>query len=421
MRLAPNHIITSILMSDLTSLSEQKLQMLIANAPVGVAEIDETGKVSWINVRAEFILQGFIDCYGHDLKNIFPLLRYISPEIEESIKDYAQETGIIILNRIYVCSLVEQAETVEKHFTVTVNKMSPGQIIVALDDVSENVSQEKKIRQTLLDKAVEQGKFEIASGMLHDIGNAVVGFGSYLMRIRRLQEKSDLGNLENLYTFLDGHSQSLSHLIGKEKSDAVLTLLQGAVLSMQNTKQELNNCITEQFNIITHIQEILSIQRQYSVVEQNQQRSPVNLRSIINDCMAMLFATIDKKQITVSLDLALDVPLINGDRTKLMQVILNIIKNSIESFAESSPVKEIFIRLFSVSEFVVIEIKDSGMGFDEETGARLFDRGFTTKLAGSGLGLSNCRSIIDSHSGSISLNSPGVALGAVCTINFKII
>ena len=408
-------------MPDLITLSEQKLEMLITNAPVGVAEIDEHGLIAWINVRAESLLQPFMDHYGHDLKNIFPLLHYVSPEIEEQIRDYPDETGIIILNKMYICSVVEQAGTVDKYFTVTVNKMWPGQIIVAIDDVSENVKQEKKIQQTLLEKAVEQGKFEIATGMLHDIGNAVVGFGSYLMRIRRLQEKNDLGNLENLSKFLEGHRQNLTQLIGDEKSNAVLSLLQGTVASIQETKQELNNCITEQFNIITHIQEILTIQRQYSDVQQNKERSPVNLRSIINDCMAMLFAAIDKKQITVSLDLALDIPLISGDRTKLMQVILNIIKNSMESFTENAPIKNIFIRLFSTSEFLILEIEDSGMGFDEDTGAKLFERGFTTKIAGTGLGLSNCRSIIDSHSGSINITSPGIGQGALTTIKFQII
>ena len=408
-------------MPDLITLSEQKLEMLITNAPVGVAEIDEHGLIAWINVRAESLLQPFMDHYGHDLKNIFPLLHYVSPEIEQHIQGYPDETGIIILNKMYTCSVPEQAVTVEKYFTVTVNKMWPGQIIVAIDDVSENVEQQKKIQQALLDKAVEQGKFEIATGMLHDIGNAVVGFGSYLMRIRRLQEKNDLGNLENLSRFLEGHRQNLSQLIGDEKSNAVLNLLQGTVESVKETKQELNNCITEQFNIITHIQEILTIQRQYSDVQQNKERSPVNLRSIINDCMAMLFAAIDKKQITFSLDLALDIPLISGDRTKLMQVILNIIKNSMESFTENAPIKNIFIRLFSNSEFLILEIEDSGMGFNEDTGAKLFERGFTTKIAGTGLGLSNCRSIIDSHSGSISIASPGIGQGALTTIKFKII
>ena len=64
----------------------------------------------------------------------------------------------------------------------------------------------------------------------------------------------------------------------------------------------------------------------------------------------------------------------------------------------------------------VIEVKDSGAGFDKCTGDQLFKRGFTTKTSGSGLGLNNCRSIVESHEGTIEIMSEGTGKGALVSV-----
>ena len=71
-----------------------------------------------------------------------------------------------------------------------------------LKALNEQILQQKEQE---LEKAIAQGKFEIASEVLHDIGNALVGFGSYLNRINRVSEKSSLDAIKNLNIFLKGH------------------------------------------------------------------------------------------------------------------------------------------------------------------------------------------------------------------------
>jgi len=197
-------------------------------------------------------------------------------------------------------------------------------------------------------------------------------------------------------------------------------MLNGITQTQRNNQDELRKSIAEQLNIITHIQEILDIQRQYIMGHESQERKPVNLRNLINDCLAMLLASIDKMAIAVSLNVSADLPLIKGDRTKLMQAILNILKNSIESIEPGSSNKNIVLNAYTNSDSVVLQVKDSGVGFDDSTAKQLFQRGFTTKSSASGLGLYNCRSIIDSHEGSINITSDGPGKGCITTIDFKI-
>ena len=150
-------------------------------------------------------------------------------------------------------------------------------------DITKVRMLEEERHAALLDKAVAQGKYEIASDVMHDIGNAVVGFGSYLTRIRRLQEKDKPENLVNLARFFEENKPAITSVIGEAKAGAIIKMLAGIALTQRSNNEEISKTITEQLNIITHIQEILDIQRQYVAGHNSQERTPVNLRSIIND------------------------------------------------------------------------------------------------------------------------------------------
>jgi signal transduction histidine kinase len=136
--------------------------------------------------------------------------------------------------------------------------------------------------------------------------------------------------------------------------------------------------------------------------------------------MAMLFASFDKRGIAVSVHIPADLPILKGDRTQLMQMALNILKNSLEAIEVTAPVKKVSIRLYTQPHLLVLQVQDSGMGFDEFTASQLFKRGYTTKNSGTGLGLYNFRAIIESHGGTIDLTSEGPGKGAVTKISFPV-
>jgi nitrogen fixation/metabolism regulation signal transduction histidine kinase len=134
----------------------------------------------------------------------------------------------------------------------------------------------------------------------------------------------------------------------------------------------------------------------------------------------MLFASFDKKGVKFTVNVKPGSYVIKGDHTKLMQVILNVLKNSLEAIDFETPEKCITVSLESTAEFICLKITDNGQGFNKETSERFFKRGFTTKKKGTGLGLYNCRSIVESHTGSFDISSDGIGLGAVTTIKFAL-
>jgi PAS domain S-box-containing protein len=108
-----------------------------------------------------------------------------------------------------------------------------------------------------------------------------------------------------------------------------------------------------------------------------------------------------KDGVSVQSDLAHGLPVVEGDRVQLQQVILNLIMNAVESMSSvSDGTRELFISSRKAEPGgVLVGVRDSGPGLAPATLERLFDAFYTTKPSGLGLGLSICRSIIETHGG----------------------
>lgn len=278
-----------------------------------------------------------------------------------------------------------------------------------------------KQKEQELEKAIAQGKFEIASEVLHDIGNALVGFGSYLTRINRGIEKNNLDAIKNLHLFLKAQQTLIGTAIGDNKAAALVAITDGIEKGQVENQREASASINELLNIVSHIQEILNIQRQFVRGHGGtHERKTVNIAHIIDDSRSMLYASFDKRGVKLNINVKPGNHVIKGDHTKLMQVILNILKNSLEAIDMESDNKSISVFLETLDDHISLKIVDTGQGFDEETSRRFFERGFTTKKSGTGLGLYNCKSIVESHAGSFNINSEGVGKGATIAIKFAI-
>jgi len=403
-----------------TEIQVQKMLAIIHQIPLGLIETDSVGNIKQINAKGvQLMLPLFIETKLAPT-NLLDLLKLIAPELKAKLEVSTVETGNIINQEHYSIKRQNEEEGKKTHYLFSVNKLSTDSFMYTFDDITEMYKKEKLMSQALQDKAVEHSKFEIASGVLHDIGNAVVGFGSYVTRIKKSIEQSDIGTLNNLKLFIEKQNSAISNAIGEAKANALIDLLNGVIVNMEQEKMDVKQSINEQLNIISHIQEILNIQRQY-VKGQSSDRLPINLRSIINDSTAMLLASFDKKGVQITSDIPIKVPPIKGDRTKLMQVILNLMKNAVESvFSANVPEKSVHIVLMVNEKSIDISITDNGLGFEGINGDHFFEKGVTSKSEGTGLGLANCKSIIESHNGTIHLESNGAGLGATATIAFVI-
>jgi signal transduction histidine kinase len=129
----------------------------------------------------------------------------------------------------------------------------------------------------------------------------------------------------------------------------------------------------------------------------------LNLDEVVEEIVPLVRRELLDNRITLRLELARALPPVVGDRVQLKQVIMNLLINGIQAMAtvDDRP-RELLIRSkHHGADRVLLEVQDSGVGIDENSMHRLFNAFFTTKPDGMGMGLSICRSIIESHGGRI--------------------
>ena len=134
------------------------------------------------------------------------------------------------------------------------------------------------------------------------------------------------------------------------------------------------------------------------------QKTPLDINEVVNDVITLLHYELASHRISLRMELAPALCPVLGDRIQLQQVILNLVINGIEAM---QPVtdrrRELVIRTRQDDAGkILVEIRDCGIGLAGGNASRLFEAFFTTKSDGMGMGLSICRSIVESHGGRLS-------------------
>jgi len=127
----------------------------------------------------------------------------------------------------------------------------------------------------------------------------------------------------------------------------------------------------------------------------------VDLNEATREVIGLSLDEVQSSRVTVRTDLADDLPLVRADRVQLQQVVLNLLRNALDAMStvDDRP-RDLLIRTErQEGDCVQLSVKDSGVGFDPRSMAKLFEPFYSTKNDGMGVGLSVSRSIIENHQG----------------------
>jgi PAS domain S-box-containing protein len=134
------------------------------------------------------------------------------------------------------------------------------------------------------------------------------------------------------------------------------------------------------------------------------ERLPIDVREVIRESLTFVTPDVVRHGIVMREMWSEDLPMVSGDRIQLQQVVLNLMLNGIEAMERATDEsRELLIRAergeLRGSPGVVVTVRDTGAGVDEENVERLFDAFYTTKPGGLGMGLAISRSIVEAHEG----------------------
>ena len=165
---------------------------------------------------------------------------------------------------------------------------------------------------------------------------------------------------------------------------------------VEEVQQALTDIIADDQRAGKIIQQLRALGKKEAV-----DRAPLDVNTLVQEVIRLVHSDALARQITVSLDLAAELPVINGERIQLQQVMLNLVLNAFEAM---QPVTDhprgLLIRTTCVDPCAITaSFQDAGIGVDEATLASMFNSFFTTKAEGMGMGLAISRAIIEAHGG----------------------
>jgi PAS domain S-box-containing protein len=130
--------------------------------------------------------------------------------------------------------------------------------------------------------------------------------------------------------------------------------------------------------------------------------APVDLNAGLDEVVKVLRADLVARRISLTVELAPDLPRVFGDRVQLQQVALNLLMNACDAVEhQHDETRRISLRTSVDENSVVVSVSDQGAGLTDEEVARAFEPFFTTRVNGMGLGLPICQMILDLHDGAL--------------------
>jgi signal transduction histidine kinase len=131
------------------------------------------------------------------------------------------------------------------------------------------------------------------------------------------------------------------------------------------------------------------------------EKTPLDINDVVRETVALVQRELVNHRVTLRMEAAPTLPMIQADRVQVQQVIINLVVNGIEAMQTvTDRPRELVIRSrHDEKQHVLISVTDCGVGIPAENADRLFDAFFTTKSNGIGMGLSICRSIIETQGG----------------------
>ncbi|MHB1036928.1 MAG: ATP-binding protein [Pirellulales bacterium] len=272
------------------------------------------------------------------------------------------------------------------------------------------------VHEQLVDAARKAGMAEIATGVLHNVGNVLnsINVSATLVSDRMRNSKlSELAraielmnrNAENLGTFITEHERG-------KKLPGFLTLVSEHLGNERRMIVEELRSLTKN---VDHIKAIVAMQQSYAGVAGLVET--VSLTDLVDDALKLNAPSFEKHGIELVRDYA-DLPEVRVDKQKLLQILVNLVANAKDSLIERAAAERQMTVSVSMTgeERVRIDIADNGVGIPSENLTRIFSHGFTTKKHGHGFGLHSSANAAKELGGELTVSSEGLGQGATFRI-----
>jgi PAS domain S-box-containing protein len=345
------------------------LDAVFENAPIGLGLWDR--ELRFIRVNRALADMNGAPAERHIGKTVAELL----PEMDAAVVDSLQQvvsSGRSLLG-MEVTGFTPAQPDRERTWTFNIFPILAGGDVVGAGAVCEETTMRKAVEQGMRQAAKLESLGVMAGGVAHDFNNLLTGI---------------LGNASLALDLLPDETEIQGPL-----SDVIVASERAAEL----TRQLLTYAGKSQFHM-----------------------EPVNLSDVVTEVQSLVRLSVPRR-VELFLDLPRNLPNIIADPAQIQSMVMNLVINAAEAIPLDAP-GTVTVSLSStgpevlraghfrpppeaVEQYVLLDVRDNGIGMDQATQARIFDPFFTTKFTGRGLGLAATLGALQGHKGSIAVES----------------
>jgi PAS domain S-box-containing protein len=340
---------------------------------------------------------------------------------EHSREALADEQRIIRTGQPIISKVEREVWLDGKVSWVLTTKMpfrDPSGEIVGTFGISKDITELKRaeaeleeMHNQLLDTSRRAGMAEVATGVLHNVGNVLNSVNVSATLVSDLLRKSKATAVGKVAALLQEHSSDLGKFFA---NDSRAGQLPGYLAKLhEHLEQERETLLREVALLVSnigHIKEIVVMQQTYAKVSGVSE--PLTPVSLVEDALRMNSAALARHDVHVVREFS-DTRKVLVDRHKVLQILINLITNAKYALDAGAPGrKELRLSIVAVDDRVQIVVADNGVGIPPENLTRIFEHGFTTRKTGHGFGLHSSALAARELGGTLRALSEGAGKGA---------
>jgi PAS domain S-box-containing protein len=281
--------------------------------------------------------------------------------------------------------------------------------------IKETEAELAEVHKRLLEASRLAGMAEIASNVLHNVGNVLNSVNVSASLVIDSVKTSKIANLAKVVVMLQEHEHDLATFItadakGKQFPAYLARLSEHLLADQTAAVQELNLLRGN----IEHIKEIVAMQQTYAKVSGI--KEIINIIELVEDSLRINEGTLNRHHVKIVREFENVRPL-NTEKHKILQILVNLIRNAKHACQDSQrPDRQLTVRIVNGDDRINISVIDNGVGIPAHNLTRIFNHGFSTRKDGHGFGLHSGALAAKELGGSLTGQSEGPGRGATFTL-----
>ncbi|OJT24542.1 histidine kinase [Archangium sp. Cb G35] len=284
--------------------------------------------------------------------------------------------------------------------------------------VEERTRELKQAQARLVATARSVGMAEVASNVLHDVGNTLTSIVVDTEQMHKAVESSRVDRVDKVFHLLAEHRSHLSDFVDHdERGQHLFTYLPILASELKQERESLRQGLGTLGKNVERVRTIIQLQQTYAT--STLLLEECELSEVLEEALRLQGGALRKAGVRVEKQFA---PVrMKVDRHRLLQILLNLLSNAWQAMEPVAPgERSLWLGLHAEEPWVRIQVRDSGQGIAPEVARRLFNHGFTTRKEGHGIGLHSSALAARLMGGQLNLESAGPGQGAIATLELPL-